>query len=119
MPLPWEAERPSLGFGPTAASWLPQPASYQALARDLQEQDEKSTLNLYKRALELRKELRLGEGSFDWVSHGDLLSYQNQGVIVVHNFGEETAIPNGQVLLSSDPNQGENLKSNQTLWLRV
>ena len=119
VPLPWEAAKPSLGFGPTAASWLPQPAGYQSLARDLQEQDEKSTLNLYKRALELRKELRLGEGSFDWVSHGDLLSYQNQGVIVVHNFGEDTTIPNGQVLLSSDPNQGEDLKSNQTLWLRV
>ena len=119
VPMPWEAAKPSLAFGPTTASWLPQPASYRELARDLQEKDDSSTLNLYKRALEIRKELRLGEGSFDWVSHGDLLSYQNQGVIVVHNFGEDTAIPNGQVLLSSDPNQGENLKSNQTLWLRV
>ena len=119
VPLPWEAAKPSLGFGPSEASWLPQPASYQSLARDLQESDPASTLSLYKQALALRKTLRLGEGSFDWVTHGDLLSYQNQGVIVVHNFGQDTATPNGTVLLSSDPNQGETLKSNQTLWLQV
>lgn len=119
MPLPWEANGPSLGFGPTAASWLPQPAGYLELARDLQEKDDSSTLNLYKRALEIRKELKLGEGSFDWVSTGELLSYQNQNVIVVHNFGKDCALPAGRLVLSSDSEQGDLLRSNQTLWLEI
>jgi alpha-glucosidase len=119
VPLPWEANRPSLGFGPTEASWLPQPESYQSLARDVQEDDPLSTLNLYKRALSLRKELALGEGSFDWVSTGDLLSYQNQDVIVVHNFGADHALPAGDVLIASAAIQDRVLKTNQTVWLRV
>ena len=119
VPLPWEAGSPSLGFGPSTASWLPQPDSYKPLARDLQEQDPNSTLNLYKAALALRKELRLGEGSFDWVTNSDLLSYRNQDVLVVHNFGSDTQLPEGSVLLSSDPEQGEILRANQTAWLKV
>ena len=119
VPLPWEAATPSMGFGPSESSWLPQPNSYQALARDIQELDESSTLNLYKKSLRLRKELSLGEGSFDWVAKGDLLSYQNQDVIVIHNFGEDTELPFGELLVSSDPQQTELLRENQTVWLRV
>ena len=119
VPLPWEQEPPSLGFGPSNSSWLPQPHRYGVLARDVQEQSPTSTLNLYKQALALRKDLKLGEGSFDWVSTGDLLSYQNQGVVVVHNFGQDTKLPLGEILISSDPDQGETLRANQTLWLKV
>jgi alpha-glucosidase len=119
VPLPWEQGSSGLGFGPSETSWLPQPESYRALARDTQESDPGSTLNLYKQALAMRKELKLGEGSFDWVSTGDLLSYQNQGVIVVHNFGQDTKLPLGEILISSDPDQGHTLRANQTLWLRV
>src|SRR5690606_21036895 len=32
VPMPWESEAPGLGFGPTGATWLPQPESYRALA---------------------------------------------------------------------------------------
>ena len=28
VPMPWEADAPSLGFGPSDQTWLPQPASY-------------------------------------------------------------------------------------------
>jgi alpha-glucosidase len=117
--LPWEANSPSLGFGPNQNSWLPQPSSYQQLARDNQELDPASTLNLYKKALTLRKELALGEGSFDWVQNDELLSYQNGQLLIVHNFGQDCALPPGQLLLSSDPNQADLLRSNQTLWLEV
>jgi alpha-glucosidase len=119
VPLPWEANSPSLGFGPGQNSWLPQPESYRQLARDIQEQDPASTLNLYKKALNLRKELALGEGSFDWVENGSVLSYQNGQLLIVHNFGQDRAMPAGRLLLSSDPEQADLLRSNQTLWLAV
>lgn len=119
VPLPWEANSPSLGFGPNQNSWLPQPDSYQQLARDNQEHDQASTLNFYKKALRLRKELALGEGSFDWVQNEELLSYQNGQLLIVHNFGQDCTLPAGRLLLSSDPYQADLLRSNQTLWLEV
>ena len=51
VPLPWEADAPSYGFGPTDASWLPQPAQWAELARDRQRGVEGSTLELYRAAL--------------------------------------------------------------------
>lgn len=119
VPLPWEANSPSLGFGPNQNSWLPQPDSYQQLARASQEQDQASTLNFYKKALRLRKELALGEGSFDWVQNDELLSYQNGQLLIVHNFGQDCTLPAGRLLLSSDPYQADLLRSNQTLWLAI
>jgi alpha-glucosidase len=46
VPLPWEGDRPSFGFGPGPASWLPQPAAWAASARDRQEAQPNSMLNL-------------------------------------------------------------------------
>ncbi|MEJ7651322.1 MAG: glycoside hydrolase family 13 protein [Nakamurella sp.] len=66
VPIPWEADAPSLGFGTTSSSWLPQPADYRALARDQQSGDPSSTLEFYRRALRLRRELQLGKGRISW-----------------------------------------------------
>ena len=118
VPLPWDQSSPALGFS-IAESWLPQPDSYYPLARSVQEAHPTSTLNLYKRALELRKHLRLGEGSFDWVEEGELLSYQNGQVLVVHNFGQEVTLPEGELLISSDPEQRDLLGAGQTVWLQL
>lgn len=118
VPLPWDQSEPALGFS-ASRSWLPQPESYRTLARSVQEHETSSTLNLYKQALRLRKELRLGEGSFDWVEDSNLLSYQNGAVLVVHNFGEAVQLPAGEVLISSDPEQKDLLGAGQSVWLKV
>lgn len=119
VPLPWQSSEPGLGFG-SATPWLPQPTSYAELARDSQESDQSSTLNLYKSALALRKNLALGEGSFDWVQKGSVLSYQNGNTLVAHNFGEvAVSLPEGELLLSSDPEQKDLLGAGQTVWLTV
>ena len=117
VPLPWERGGSTNGFSSADLSWLPQPVSFGPLARDEQESDESSTLNLYKRALSLRKELGLGEGSFYWVSQTELLSYKNQSVLVAHNFSkEELPLPAGELLLKSGG--GSSLMPNQTAWVR-
>ena len=118
VPLPWDNSNSVNGFSPSEKSWLPQPDTYAFLTRENQETDTHSTLALYKNALALRKQLALGQGSFDWVeSEGDLLSYRNKDVFVIHNFGdEESEIPTGyEILISSGPEKV--LGANQTIWL--
>ena len=117
VPLPWVRGGASNGFSSTGEAWLPQPESYAALSRNLQEQDSASTLNLYKRVLHLRSELKLGEGSFDWVEHPEALCYRNGEIVIAHNFTEkQLALPQGELLLSSGSSQY--LLPNQTVWVR-
>ena len=119
MPLPWQKGNASNGFNDSGLAWLPQPASYAELSLDQQELDPESTLNLYRQMLKLRREHRLGEGSFDWLSQGDVLAYKNGAVTVIHNFSAETiALPAGKLLLSSLPlNAQGQLNPNDSAWV--
>ena len=63
VPIPWEADAPSYGFGPTDASWLPQPAVWAEYALDRQRGVPGSTYELYRTALRLRREHGLGRGT--------------------------------------------------------
>ncbi len=114
VPLPWEEGQPSNGFS-SAAGWLPQPSSYAGLSRKSQEGMAGSTLELYRAALKLRKELALGEGSFDWVEQGDVLSYQNGKLTISHNFGSQQKDIQGTILLRSRSQDGP-LQPNETVW---
>ena len=67
IPFPWSDSGPSLGFGPTEATWLPQPAGYRDLAVDRQEGVPGSTLELYRQLLQLRRSYALGSGALQWL----------------------------------------------------
>jgi alpha-glucosidase len=117
VPLPWESGNASNGFNNSGSAWLPQPETYANLSRDLQENDPSSTLSLYKQALALRKELKLGEGSFDWLMVDDVLSFQNGSLTVVHNFSNAPLDLEGKVLLSSAQLANSQLSPNDTAWV--
>ncbi|RNE62123.1 glycoside hydrolase family 13 protein [Cryobacterium tepidiphilum] len=120
VPIPWEADAPSYGFGPTGASWLPQPAEWARFARDVEAGDPGSTLELYKRALRLRREHALGAGSLHWRGgFGDeVLAIGNGDVTVVANTGTASvALPSGEVLLASEAITGRTLPPDTTVWL--
>jgi len=120
VPMPWEKGNQSNGFSETGVSWLPQPSSYQALARDQQFNVAGSTLEFYKAALQLRTELKLGEGSFDWVNQGELLSYKNGGTLVMHNFSETAQqLPKGELLLASAEVLDGLLPAHASCYLRI
>jgi alpha-glucosidase len=119
VPLPWEMGDASNGFNQTGKAWLPQPESYAALSRDHQVGKPDSTLTMYQQALKLRSELKLGEGSFDWVSKTAVLTYQNGNVRVIHNFSSEPVRLEGEVLLSSMTLAAGNLLPNDTAWVLV
>jgi alpha-glucosidase len=121
VPLPWDETSSSSGFSESGKSWLPQPESYRELARSLQQKDESSTLAFYRKALALRKQLALGEGSFDWVPGHlgpDSLGYVNSNIKVIYNFGQDAVdLGSAEVLISSEPIVGGMLEKNQCVWV--
>ena len=125
VPLPWEAgEGAANGFNSSGKSWLPQPEIYADYSRDQQEGVRGSTLELYKHALKLRKQLRIGEGSFEWVKEfvsDHSLGFRNGEILVIHNFGhDQIELPAGEILASSieGMSEGHSLVADQTVWLK-
>ncbi|MFV2020256.1 alpha-amylase family glycosyl hydrolase [Micromonospora sp. LOL_023] len=77
VPIPWEADSPSYGFGPTDASWLPQPPIWAEYALDRQRDVPGSTYEMYRTALRLRHEHGLGRGGLRWMeSPDDVLAFR-------------------------------------------
>lgn len=88
VPIPWEADAPAFGFNDTGDSWLPQPAEWATFARDVEEPDAASTLNLYKTLLRLRREHALGSGSLVWEDLGtDAVAFRRGDLHVAANLG--------------------------------
>nr|WP_030502269.1 glycoside hydrolase family 13 protein [Micromonospora purpureochromogenes] len=122
VPIPWEADAPSYGFGPTDASWLPQPSTWAEYALDRQRGVPGSTYELYRTALRLRREHALARGPLRFLSSGDeVLTFTNGDLTVLTNFGAAPApLPAGaQVLVSSAPLDGPAVPTDVTVWFRV
>ena len=126
VPLPWEANGgPSFGFNTTGKSWLPAPASFKRYARDVQEGVAGSTLELYKRLIKERKEFALGSGEFRFApeySSDSTLSYINNGVLVISNFGPDSVnVPAGKLLVTTqhDLTVEGVLEHDQTAWIKL
>lgn len=105
-PLPWQSGAPALGFNTTGAAWLPQPASYAALAVDQQRVDGGSTLAFYRRALAARRAHGLGLGELIWSDRPepDLLQLvrrtPNAELRVIMNLGSDAVeLPAGRRLV--------------------
>ncbi|MGN6325867.1 glycoside hydrolase family 13 protein [Pseudolysinimonas sp.] len=123
IPLPWVGDAPGYGFGPSGATWLPQPPSYAALAADRQEGDPASTLAMYRAAIRLRHEHGLGHGSVEWRELGpDVLAFRSDGVLVALHLGSEpVTLPAGEVLLASDDRAvaDGSLRPDGAVWIRA
>ncbi|MCQ1947393.1 glycoside hydrolase family 13 protein [Arthrobacter sp. zg-Y1116] len=125
VPLPWKANLPSYGFSSTGESWLPQPPIWGRHSRDIEQRNPDSTLNLYRRALDLRRELDLGNGSLAWwPEHDDdgLVAFVNGGVLVAMNMGDAPVqLPDLPRLMGSSPDalEGARLRPNRTVWMRL
>ncbi|MFF5175041.1 alpha-amylase family glycosyl hydrolase [Micromonospora sp. NPDC000089] len=121
VPIPWEADAPSYGFGPTDASWLPQPPLWAEYALDRQRGVAGSTYEMYRTALGLRREHGLGRGTLEWLSTGDeVLAFRNAGLTVLTNFGTAAVpAPTGEVVHSSAPLDADGrVPTDVTVWVR-
>ncbi|MDX2645392.1 glycoside hydrolase family 13 protein [Streptomyces sp. PA03-1a] len=106
VPIPWTADGPSHGFGP-AGSWLPQPAGWGGLSVQAQTGDPDSTLELYRSALRLRRELPgLGDGPMRWLDAPEgVLAFSRPGLVCTVNARSapvQLPVP-GRPVLSSEP----------------
>jgi alpha-glucosidase len=120
VPLPWEADAPSYGFGPSDRSWLPQPAIWAEYALDRQQGVPGSTWELYRAALAARREYGLGAGTVAWQqAPAEALAFRNGEVLVLTNFGgEPVALPAGAtLLLASEPLDADGrVPTDVTVW---
>lgn len=119
VPIPWEGTEASYGFGPTAASWLPQPSTWAAYTRSSQAGVPGSTLTMYQDALDARRRYDLAFGSPEWIDLGEgTLAFRSGEVTVVVNFGEApVALPEGEIVLASGALDGGMLPRDTTAWL--
>jgi alpha-glucosidase len=126
VPLPWSGDHPPFGFSPDGIeTWLPQPADWRRLTVQAQEADPGSTLNLYRAAIRLRRELpELGDGPLEWIEGlgpGLLAFRRGDAFACVVNTGDDpVALPaHESVLLASSLLDGSLLPGNSTAWLRT
>lgn len=121
VPIPWTADAPAYGFGPSANTWLPQPTEYRQYARDIQEGVDGSTLELYKSLLRIRRDFGLGSGTVEWLPGfaPEVLALRNNNVRVYFNMSDAPIpLPDGEVLVASaDVTNGE-LQASAAVWLR-
>lgn len=115
VPLPWSSEGASMGFGlDDVEPWLPQPDEYRDFAVDRQTGVDGSTLELYRRALQIRRELLTanealvveGAAAEPWGAEQlvfDRRVRDGQVMRCVVNFADAPChVPAGTVLLTSD-----------------
>lgn len=122
VPIPWESQSPAFGFNTTGESWLPQPAVFGELARDAQNGDPASTLELYRSMLRHRAENSLGSGTLEWLPAyaPSVVAFRNNGIAVIANTGLEACdLPPGELLVSSGALVNGALPGDATAWVRL
>lgn len=120
VPLPWTSDgEEGFGFGSPTPHFT-QPDWYANHSVEALDEEEQSTLNLYRAALELRRDL-LAEEELEWEDTSDeevLQFVRPNGWRVIMNFGETPVdLPEGVVLLSSQPLEEGKLPAETTAWL--
>ena len=107
VPMPWSGEKPPYDFSTSAKTWLPMPESWSVLTVEAQLDDPESTLSLYRRALELRREYPgFGTDELEWFStpKGCLAFRRPSGLLCAVNASDAPVpMPPGELLLASGP----------------
>lgn len=122
VPLPWTTEGTNFGFGNGKPAHLPQPKWMGQYSVEAEDTDSNSTLNLYRKALDLRKKLQSAE-ELEWVSSSDaaeVLHFKRPGGWeVLMNFGEQAVeVPKGELLVASGALEGGKIGTDTAVWVK-
>ena len=120
VPLPWTERGSSFGFGRRGAH-LPQPKWFGKYSVEVETKNPDSPLSIYRRALELRKELQTKE-EITWHKTKDLsvlhFSRPNGWNCITNFRAQSYPLPKGEVLLSSRPLVGDRIPAGTTVWFK-
>ena len=106
VPLPWSGSKTPFGFS-TGKPWLPIPQEWTELTVEKQTGDERSSLEMYRNAMDSRKHLLNGKEDFTWTITPDgsgVISYRRGMVEIALNTSD---LPvrlktSGRILIASD-----------------
>ena len=115
VPLPWTDAAPGFGFT-TGTPWLPIPDAWGPASVEVQEQSPASTLSLYRDAIRLRPS---GE-TFAWLESppGTLVFDRGDVVCLVNVSAPSLELPEGQLVLASEPGVTVALPPSTAAWVR-
>ncbi len=129
VPLPWRSNNAgAFGFSDNAKltpkdSWLPQSSNWGDFSVEAQDSDPNSSLNLYRKALEIRKSLSgLGDGPMSWVDAPDhVVAFSRPGDFYCYlNLGADFKLPQAaKVLVSSSPIENDILPTDTAVWFTL
>ena len=129
VPLPWRSNNAgAFGFSDNAKltpkdSWLPQSSNWGDFSVEAQDSDPNSSLNLYRKALEIRKSLSgLGDGPMSWVDAADrVVAFSRPGDFYCYlNLGADFKLPQAaKVLVSSSPIENGVLPTDTAVWFTL
>ena len=122
IPMPWRGDTPPFGFSSSLVTWLPMPPEWAALTVEKQLGQRDSTLEFFRRALELRHRRAEFTGSrVEWLAgpRGTLLFERgDHGLRCVLNASRRAVpLPHGDVILTSAPTADGKLPPNAAAWL--
>ncbi len=116
VPLPWSGAAPPYGFSADPDTWLPMPADWAGLTVAHQQADPSSTLNFFRRAIELRSGRSEFDGELAWLS--DAAFRRAGGLVCALNTGDSAVpLPAGEVLLTSAPLVDGKLAPDSAAWV--
>ena len=121
VPLPWTREGSNFGFG-EGTPHLPQPEWFGSYSVEAQSGHEQTPLEIFRKALKLRRELQCEE-EITWhtTTRDDVLHFSRpNGWNCITNFkGGKYPMPKGQVLLSTQPLVDGKIPSGTTVWFKA
>lgn len=128
VPLPWVGQRSPFGFT-AGRPWLPIPEEWASLTIEKQSGDARSSLELYRSAIALRKIVTGAGSDFIWKRTPDqsgVISYQRGSIEISLNTSDQdiTLPAGGEILLSSHPslplaNGAIQLPSRGCIWVQI
>jgi alpha-glucosidase len=121
VPLPWTREGENFGFGEGGAH-LPQPDWFGDFSVEAQSDQPDSPLDIFRRALKLRRELQCAE-EITWhkTTRDDVLHFSRpNGWHCITNFkGGKYTMPAGEILLATQPIVAGKIPPATTVWFKA